>query len=320
VASTPITRPILETAEFLENPVPRNYPSQALRELLNSPDYSDPAILGKYGVDKILALQEARYWPSMPDLNELVEQEQSATNVLPVLETRPHLANAFQLQTHAYVTTLPRYRGEPAPPHPFGDRQPKKVARLTVLIHGTFARKARWWQKGSSFWNHVNLLRGGATGRSDLYSGGHPFSWSGKNDDMARKAAARELKQWLDRNTTDGAEVTAIAHSHGGNVCLLAAKQGQRFSKLVLLGTPIRTDYLVPPEGVIELFNVFSVDDIVQPLGGWPNKRGEGRTVSDNGSSYNYLADDDGSGSPPGHSDLHATGTWTHSGLDEIVS
>jgi hypothetical protein len=71
-----------------------------------------------------------------------------------------------------------------------------------------------------------------------------PFEWSGENSFAGRGAAAKKLILWHERES--GAEHVVIAHSHGGSVSLMAAREldlrGPHFlSKLICLATPFAT-------------------------------------------------------------------------------
>lgn len=188
----------------------------------------------------------------------------------------------------------------------------KPITSMTVIVHGTWARTSSWWQKGGTFWNHVNSLT------SDVYAGANPYSWTGSNKHSARVNAAQDLVNWVGLNPSGYLRI--IAHSHGGNVCLLATRVGLNVNKLITLGTPIRLEYLPDLKQIGSLHNVFStVDRIQTPAGTIPNTRGEGRTLGENDKAINHRATDDGSGGQPGHSDLHEPATWTASKLDPLL-
>lgn len=108
-----------------------------------------------------------------------------------------------------------------------------------VLIPGTWANSERnaaqdfWWRPGSPFC------------RAMQDHGLHPlsFAWDtrldgvlGDNDEWQKAAMI------LYRQTKDLQPLTAIAHSHGGNVAIVAAAAGLKIRKLVTLATPVRAD------------------------------------------------------------------------------
>jgi pimeloyl-ACP methyl ester carboxylesterase len=186
--------------------------------------------------------------------------------------------------------------------------------RVAILVHGTWgAARGTWWKpRIGTLWQHVY------SSWPHLYDGSSPFAWSGANRHMARVSAASQLIAWA--TTLGGGTLDVIAHSHGGNVCLLAARMGLSIDRLILLGTPIRTEYMLDLRRISSLANVFSLSDLVQtPLGTLPHRRGEGRTLADSPAVSNWVAGDDGTGAEPGHSDLHEPSTWIASGLDDLL-
>jgi hypothetical protein len=161
---------------------------------------------------------------------------------------------------------------------------------MTIIVHGTWAATQTWWRQGSNnFWDFVN-------GRvRNLYGGPGCFRWSGNNSHAARVSAAKALLRWTQQQSYNNLDV--VAHSHGGNVCLLATRAGLKINRLFLLGTPIRTEYLPDLRNVREVHNIFSTHDHIQtPAGTLPNRRGEGRTLGDSRLVVNYRATDDGNG------------------------
>jgi pimeloyl-ACP methyl ester carboxylesterase len=92
------------------------------------------------------------------------------------------------------------------------------------------------------------------------------FDWSGANSDSARQEAAAELAIQIRRYRRDHPceAIRVVAHSHGGNVALLASNfRGVNIDELVTLGTPILNDYR--PSSSIGIWNnVSSLDDDVQ--------------------------------------------------------
>ena len=186
------------------------------------------------------------------------------------------------------------------------------VQDMTIIVHGTRAATETWWRQGSPFWNYIDGIVG------NVYAGPDPFSWSGAYKHAARLQAAQELLSWVHAHPATNLQI--IAHSHGGNVCLVASRLGLNIRKLINLGTPIRLEYL-PDLNVIDvLHNVFSTGDRVQtPAGTIPNRRADGRTLGDSVKTANHRATDDGKGRNPGHSDLHEPATWSNSNLDSLL-
>jgi hypothetical protein len=185
---------------------------------------------------------------------------------------------------------------------------------LAIIVHGTWAAGASWWRPSvGEFWKHVEPTW------PHLYRGPSPFAWSGDDKHGARVVAAQQLVKWA--KSEGAAAIDVIAHSHGGNVCLLAARLGLRINRLVLLGTPIRTEYMLDLGTIGSMRNVFSLADHIQtPLGTFPQRRFEGRTLGDSKYVSNWRAEHDGNGGEPGHSDLHEPTTWVASGLDKLLT
>ncbi|MFE4948810.1 hypothetical protein ACFQ9V_01755 [Leifsonia sp. NPDC056665] len=111
---------------------------------------------------------------------------------------------------------------------------PAAPARLSTLIHGTWAWQADWWYPGGDF--HTHVLNGL---RPALYDAGMPFSWSGELSGQHRAIAARRLKEWLTTATGGAGVGTVFAHSYGGEVAARAVNNGCPIPQLVLLSAPI---------------------------------------------------------------------------------
>src|SRR3990167_137362 len=188
----------------------------------------------------------------------------------------------------------------------------KAVLDMTIIIHGTWAATSTWWQRGGNFWNYVNGITG------NVYGGKDAFSWSGANDHKERVKAASDLVTWVGSHPCTNLDI--ISHSHGGNVCFLATRLGLKMRKLITLGTPVRLEYLPDLRNIGMFYNVFSTIDLVQtPAGTFPNRRGEGRTLSDGMTMINQIATDDGHGGRPGHSELHEPDTWKANHLEYLL-
>jgi len=131
---------------------------------------------------------------------------------------------------------------------------------ITLVIHGTFASEATWWQLGSNgettFADHLEeqLAEEGMEGtvwRPAIDAGMtyEDFAWSGENRHKDRVQGARkiarslgELAKRLDATEDDKLEVNLVAHSHGGNVALEVLKElpdTVRARRVTMLGTPL---------------------------------------------------------------------------------
>jgi hypothetical protein len=112
------------------------------------------------------------------------------------------------------------------------ETRPKAVV---TLVHGTWARNAKWTKAGSSLFSHLEEC----LPKPAIVTG---FSWSGKNSARARKRASEELCAHLRRMVEENPQAAhfVIGHSHGGNVALKAVAEGQMFEtvSLICLSTP----------------------------------------------------------------------------------
>jgi hypothetical protein len=112
-------------------------------------------------------------------------------------------------------------------------------AHTALLIHGTFALGASWWQPGGDF--HSYLLK---KIRPDLYSNSDRFAWSGGYSPTARTLAADDLLRWVASHREEGLDI--FTHSHGGSVAMLASTKGLQIGELVLLSCPVHPDDYAP--------------------------------------------------------------------------
>ena len=141
----------------------------------------------------------------------------------------------------------------------------------TIVVPGTRndskKSKPKTWSengKAKDFLNRVSKTFGE---KAEL------FRWSGGNSVGARKEAASELAKMInDPNYVykDGEKLNIVAHSHGGNIAILASRETDRkIDNLVTLGTPNRTVYQ-PSEGkIVNHINVYSRFDVWQNAGEW---------------------------------------------------
>lgn len=191
-----------------------------------------------------------------------------------------------------------------------------KVPRLVVVIAGTWAAKELWWRAGSAFTKYIDQINGGGV----VYKGPEPFMWSCANDGDERRHAAECFIRWCEANPAD--DLTVIAHSHGGNVVMWATHLYRRLQidRLILLGTPMRTDFVPNLRRVTVLFNVYTWSDLIQASGAAPFPRGDGRTLGDSDRVINLPVTSPGSwnGVTP-HSNLHTMDVWLANGLEQFT-
>jgi hypothetical protein len=106
---------------------------------------------------------------------------------------------------------------------------------VVTLVHGTFARRASWTKDSSQ------LSRALRQAHFEIET----FRWSASNSHHARLAAGNELSEHLiaQARRCPGALQVVIAHSHGGNVALYAARELQLADnhegvRVITLATP----------------------------------------------------------------------------------
>jgi hypothetical protein len=134
---------------------------------------------------------------------------------------------------------------------------------VVTLVHGTFAPHAPWMQEDSPF---VHAL-----GRSSNRLLVKAFTWgAGDNNIVSRMEAAEQLRAHCERvhHSYLGAPQFVVAHSHGGNVALLAANMigsPVLLSGIACLSTPFivarsRTiDRLAPQALHVSFYGLFGV-------------------------------------------------------------
>ncbi|MEZ5850112.1 MAG: hypothetical protein R3D68_05595 [Hyphomicrobiaceae bacterium] len=108
-----------------------------------------------------------------------------------------------------------------------------------TLVHGTFARGAAWAGEGSLLRRELAAALDAARGPITF----DVFDWSGQNTHKARVRAGYELASHIRRirKKNPGCRHFIVAHSHGGNVALLAHKHLPVESHalgIATLGTP----------------------------------------------------------------------------------
>ncbi len=111
----------------------------------------------------------------------------------------------------------------------------KPVQAIVVLVHGTWARNAKWTAADSTFSREV-LARLPGTYQV------RQFAWSGRNSPKERQKAAVRLRDILRGLTVEFPEAAhfVVGHSHGGNIAVKAVEDirlAERV-KVVCLSTP----------------------------------------------------------------------------------
>ena len=119
-----------------------------------------------------------------------------------------------------------------------------RPANTSLIVHGTWARNATWWQPGGDF--HDYLLN---NVDSSLYAGFDRYDWSGGYSDHARAIAALELVDWTMQ--MNWYQPDLFTHSHGGNVAMLA-NRAMDIGRLVLLSCPVHKNAYWPNFGRVQ--------------------------------------------------------------------
>ena len=116
------------------------------------------------------------------------------------------------------------------------DESPEE-STISLLVHGTFGREddPSWWQPQGDFHDYIKQ-----SVAPDLYSQNDYYKWSGGYSDNARKVAAKDLLDWSSKQPRLN---HVFAHSHGGNVAMLATRRGLCMDKLVLMSCPFDRRY-----------------------------------------------------------------------------
>jgi hypothetical protein len=121
------------------------------------------------------------------------------------------------------------------------------ASHTTLLVHGTWARNASWWQSGGDFHSYLTPVLP-ALPRvppwSPPYAASDRFEWSGGYSDAARALAASDLVAWANSHGAQGMDL--MGHSHGANVAMLATHSGLQARELVLLSCPVHVDKYMP--------------------------------------------------------------------------
>ena len=112
----------------------------------------------------------------------------------------------------------------------------------TILISGTWGLSSDdWWKVASPFWQMAK-----AHGL-DMAAPDDPFIWTTalegvKGDNREWICAAAALRWFCEAKDIERPNI--IAHSHGGQVALMAAGQGLLIGTLTTVATPVRNDIL----------------------------------------------------------------------------
>lgn len=139
-----------------------------------------------------------------------------------------------------------------------------------IVIHGTWASASSWSTPGDTFFDVLEkhaLQKGHRT---------ITYTWSGVLDETHRASAGKALAKLI-RSYPAKTEFYIVAHSHGGNVAVVASQELAKYEKnnhrikvLYSLATPIDPNLYMPDMDIIEsMYNFFSLNDAVQPVLGF---------------------------------------------------
>lgn len=115
---------------------------------------------------------------------------------------------------------------------------------IVHLVHGTWAENAPWTQPDSFFRKHLQCRLRELGIPTQIQFNAPP--WGGQNRQSIRLAGAEKVRDEVRKKTSEGGvrmHQLLVGHSHGGNVCFLACKDGEEsvageVDGVVCLSTP----------------------------------------------------------------------------------
>ncbi len=147
------------------------------------------------------------------------------------------------------------------------DALAKKCRSLTVLVPGTEWKKFGGWGEDNALYRLASEVLGqDADGACT-----HLFHWAGGNSHRSRLAAAKELRDLIaGHELAEDGKLNLVAHSHGGNVALLATnlEPAHAIDNLITLNKPTLTGSAHQAgAGVRNFFNISARRDWLQWAG-----------------------------------------------------
>lgn len=119
-------------------------------------------------------------------------------------------------------------------------RSTRRRSRTSLLVHGTWARTAAWWQPpNGDFWQYIQT-----DVDPNLYGAQDRFEWSGGYSVAARALGGARLNTWVQQHNLAGLDL--FAHSHGGSVSMLASQAGTQVGRMILLSCPVHWPQYMP--------------------------------------------------------------------------
>ena len=136
-----------------------------------------------------------------------------------------------------------------------------------IIIHGTWGSNSNWYTPKGDFFEALEKTVQKNNGTVV------PFRWNGSNNHFERVKAAESLVKLVQTYDTKTTSLSIVAHSHGGNVALLAShilaqetKNNAHIDVLYTLGTPGCKEYAPNMDTIHYLYNLFSFEDLIQPV------------------------------------------------------
>ncbi len=182
---------------------------------------------------------------------------------------------------------------------------PLHAHSVFILIHGTWALEETWHMPGGDFFDVLEK------NCAHIPAKVIPFCWTGRNRHEARVCAAQGLVKLIQSYPSD-VSINIIAHSHGSNVGILAShilamdkNNNHHIDEFYALGTPINSDYQPDMSIINYVYNLFSFEDLIQPVVGMFKRVYE---AHDRIANIRITID----GNQPDHSNLHSPiiGSW----------
>ncbi|MDR3550658.1 MAG: hypothetical protein P4L31_04550 [Candidatus Babeliales bacterium] len=136
-----------------------------------------------------------------------------------------------------------------------------------IIVHGTWGIDSLWCKPGGEFFDELERTAHKMNKRVVSYM------WPGYLNHDSRQLAAHGLAKLI-KSYPAHMDITIFAHSHGGNVSIVASQilasdktNKHTIEALYTLGTPINHTYYAPDMNVVRrVYNFFSFADRVQPV------------------------------------------------------
>lgn len=139
-----------------------------------------------------------------------------------------------------------------------------------ILIHGTWGIDSDWYLPDGAFFK--TLAKEAQQKNYKVVS----FAWNGRIDHDSRSRAAAFLIKLI-QSYPSTMKICLVAHSHGGNIAIIASQMlntdphnQHTITSLFTMGTPVSIQAYMPDMRIIKkVYNLFSFEDMVQPILGF---------------------------------------------------